>query len=171
MAQYGVSDFFPGLGAWMNENRAKAMAGSTDRAMTLLGEEGMQYQGEGRPGGEQLITDRPGTGLMADPEDFANQMKFSLGLMGLPGYQGAGGQFAQQAMRQQLGMPVQQMQMKQAQDNWQANQARLAVQKTTTAMQNLEAAGYKQGSPEYQGAMKAYMQKTNSTTINMPSQA
>ena len=134
-----ITDFIPGLGSWVNENRTKAMAGSTSRALNLLGEAGQQLSaGEARPGQAFEAQQTPGRGLMADPESFANQMKFSLGLMGLPGYSQGGADFASQAMRQQLGMPMQQMKMQQDQANWQANQQRLQQVKATTAMQNLE---------------------------------
>lgn len=167
-----IEDFFPGLGGWLNKNRTRALSGSREKALNLLGEAPTELSaGEGRPGEAFAAQSFGGSGLMADETDFGNQMRFSLGLMGLPGYQQGGQNFARQAMGNQLGLPMQMMQYKQDQANWEANQQRLETEKRTGAMQNIEAAGYIPDTPEYQAAMGQYLMKTDTTTINLPGQA
>lgn len=125
-AQYrGITDLFPSLGAFIQRNREKVRAPqrakSLARAEGLLGSEGTSFEEFGQGDTAEFGQVQEPTGLMADPESFYNQMKYSLGLMATPGYEGAGRQFASQAMQSQLGMQGRQ----QAQRNWAAEQARL----------------------------------------------
>ncbi len=168
-----IADVFPGLGAWMNQNRMQSRQGSTDAAMNLLGEQHQLMQGGDPQAGLDQLSGAGdvmggGYGLMADMNDPGAQMRYATGLMQIPGYEQAGRNYGAQAFSNQLGMPMQQMKARQDQANWQQNQQR---QQITSAMRNITAAGYKPGTPEYQSAMGQYLMKTDTTTINLPGQA
>jgi len=166
MAQYGVSDFFPKLGAWMNENRQAAMQPMMDRglerAQGLLGVDPQQFTGEGRPGGEQLQSQFGGSGLLADPEDFGTQMKFALGLMATPGFGDLGKSSAAQAMQTQLGIPFKMVQEKIKASQWQAEQDLLTGQRAGTGGQYKDQAQYNLGvnamRDDYDDLSKPYRQ-------------
>jgi len=107
----GIGDWFPKLGAWMQGNRQSIMQpiieAGKERALGLLGTDpgALLSAGEARPGESFAASQRAGTGLLADPDDFGTQMKYAIGLMATPGYSQLGQQAASQAMMEQLGMP------------------------------------------------------------------
>jgi len=112
---FNILDFFPGLQSSIMDRRydmqQRLMERGQDRVMGLLGEEATPFEDINES--TQFADVSEGAGLLANPESFANQMKFSLGLMATPGYGGYGQQFASQALQHQLGMPLEMMKQQQ----------------------------------------------------------
>lgn len=144
----GIGDWFPKLGAWMQGNRAKMMQpfieAGKERALGLLGTDpGAQLSGgEARPGQTFEASQAPGTGLLADRNDFGTQMRYALGLMATPGYAQLGSSTAQAAMQNQLGMPDRMMKARLAAKQHQAALALLQGQRQGTGGQFKDMAQY-----------------------------
>jgi hypothetical protein len=164
-------DLFPSLGQFVARNRSAAQAAgleqSNQQVQQLLGYQGIADQtGPGglTAGGIQ------GQGLMADPTSFARQAEFSTGLMGIPGYQGAGQQYMGQAMANQIGLPTQMLKMLQTQNNSDRTyQEQVRKNNMGPATQQLIAFANDPNTPPEQAQMAAdYLRKVESTTINMP---
>ena len=88
--------------------------------LAALGTEPSLFEGEARPGGEQLQGQFGGTGLLADPNNQANQLQFGADLFGLTGGSG----FGQSIIEQSLGFGqrnTEQAALFQQQDNSQDN--------------------------------------------------
>lgn len=124
----GITDFFPGLGQWIEGNRraieAPGRARSLQQAETLLGAPAREASAETDDMGLTTGFDAyGGSGLMEDPNDFYNQMQYGLGLMGTPYYEQAGQGFMQQAVTSMLQRPAAESAARQAQANWEAEQA------------------------------------------------
>ena len=128
-----LTDIFPGLGQWMEEQREKVQApgrarGLT-RAETLLGaparEASASTDDQGLTTGFDAFA---GQGLMEDPNDFYNQMQYGLGLMATPYYGDAGQNFLSQSVSEMLQAPRARREAEQAQSNWQAEQQQRTLQ-------------------------------------------
>lgn len=65
---------------------------------SALGSAPSIFQGEARPGGEQLTSQFGGTGLLADPNNQVNQLQFASNIFGLPGGATIGAGLLQQSL-------------------------------------------------------------------------
>lgn len=169
MAGLSIADLIPSLGAWVAKNRQAAQQPMLDaglaRAEGLMGQAGTSFEDFGQNGME-FDQAQEASGLMADPTDFANQLKFGLGLMTAPGFSGLGQGIASQAFQQQLGLPMELQRLAEQRRQHDATQAQ-----GTTLEQNLQAAGIQPGTPEYSQAIMAYLAKNPTTNIQLPGQA
>ena len=140
--------------------QATAMAPFQQQAQGLLGAAPGPYDNSAQmfPGEAPIQgLESAGSGLLADPTDIGNQMRFGVGMMGLPGYGGVGSDVVRQGLLQQLGLPMARQRM--GLDMMKAGQG-------TSAMQNMAAAGYTPGTPAYQQAMQQYLMKPSTVVEN-----
>ena len=170
-----IVDLIPSLGQYVARNRSAAQAAGLEQSnaqvQSLLGYQGMAPQTSQQTG----LTSGgiQGQGLMADPTNFQNQADFSTGLMGIPGYQGAGQQYMGQAMANQIGLPTEMLKMLQLQNNKDRTHAE-QVRKNNMgpATQQLIQFATDPNTPADQALMaQDYLRKVQSTTINLPGTA
>lgn len=171
-----IVDLIPSLGRYVARNRAGAEQAGLDQSaaavQALMGSApGQSLQpGQFNSGGMENMLQTPGSGLMQDPTSAANQLKFSQGLMGVAGYGKAGQQFMNTAMGQQLGLPMEQARLAEVQRNnlfgnildYDKHQQGTTLNQNISSMLN-------HPDPATRQAFKDYLEKTDSTTITLPS--